>query len=43
MTALCLCVDDPEIDEVINLETGIFSPARAAIDANRARAARRTV
>lgn len=31
MADTCLCVDDPEIDEVINLETGIISPARAVI------------
>lgn len=31
MTAPCLCVDDPEIDEVINLETGIISPSREVI------------
>lgn len=31
MTAPWLCVNDPEIDEVINLETDIISPARAVI------------
>ena len=31
MTGPCLCVDDPEIDEVINLDTGIISPARKVI------------
>ena len=31
MTVHCLCVNDPEIDEVINLETGIIWPAREVI------------